>query len=115
MSLKIQPAQFIQDADGNWKHPDLPTHLFHLPSPEADYWLQNHRYQSKVLHIGPQVEQAKINRWLNREFLPDDNWPREYTYSGFIVIAVTQAEEELLVWMIKPKEGALLYENQNAA
>lgn len=115
MTLKIQPTRITLDTDGNWKHPDLPQELFYLPSPEAAHWLQNHRYQSMVLHIGSQVEHAKINRWLNRKSLPEDNWPQEYNHGGFIVIAVTQAEEELLVWMIKPMEGAMLYENQDAA
>lgn len=115
MTKSIQPTRITLDTDGNWKHPDLPPELFYLPSPEATYWLQNNHYHSKVLHIGSRVEQAKINRWLNRESLPEDNWPQEYNHRGFIVIAITQAEEELLVWMIKPKEGAMFYENQDAA
>ena len=68
------------------------------------YWLHKNGYRSQMLHIGPHAEADAVNRWLNRESLPQDHWPKHYTHAGFFAAAVTQAEEELRVWMIRPCE-----------
>lgn len=97
--MTIQPIPVTRNADGHWKHPDLPEWNGTSSTPELEYWLTQQGLQSRMLQIGPRIPQEAINRWLAGESGRPDDMPKHYSLRDNIVLAVYQAEEFTIVWL----------------
>lgn len=103
--MTIQPKPVKRDADGNWKHPDLPDWPESTPSTEMEYWLNIQNMHSRVLRIGKHVSKDVLDRWLAGESASSGDWPEDYANKGYIVLAVSQGPDDVIVWLTRPKKG----------
>ncbi len=112
--MAIQPYPVTRDADGNWQHPDLPDWSESTPSTEMDYWAKQQGLHTKVLRIGQRIDPDVVDRWLAGETGHSDDWPEDYQQKGYFVLAVSQSEEDIFVWLARP-QGGIHHEVHTAA
>ena len=100
--MSIQPAKVTRNADGHWQHPALPDWPENTPSTEMDYWAKQQGLHSKVIYIGPHIKPDVVDLWLAGETGYGDEWPEDYQQKGYFVLAVSQYEEGIVVWLAQP-------------
>lgn len=67
-----------------------------------EYWAKKQGLKSQVIRIGQPVAPTVIDRWLNGDTGHPDDFPAKKHPKDLIVMAVSQTEEEIIIWLARP-------------
>lgn len=97
----LRPAIVTRDLQGNWCHPQLPKWSENTSSLEMEEWTRKMALHSKIVHIGNRFTSDIVERWLNGENQEGPEWPLSYIKKGYIVLSVSQIDDDIMVWLAR--------------